>query len=225
MKNIQKILASVVTAAWIVLGAVLLITLGFSGEGVKLNELGDFLAGFFAPLAFFWLVLGYYQQQQELRLNTEQLALQREEMAKMSEEATRQSLVMTETLNLNREEAEKRSLEFERSVVPVLEVVKSEARPYRGDGSNSMVVSVKNKGAEFAFIHSTTHGFLHEVSLDRGYKVLKDEVFEITVRNYSSDGLREHPVSIVFEDRLGRKGSFSVSNIAGGVRPAVEYQD
>jgi len=35
---------------------------------LKLNEQGDFLAGVFAPLAFGWLVLGFFQQGRELKL-------------------------------------------------------------------------------------------------------------------------------------------------------------
>lgn len=37
------------------------------------NEFGDFLAGFAAPLAFFWLVLGFFQQGEELRLQAKEL--------------------------------------------------------------------------------------------------------------------------------------------------------
>ena len=43
----------------------------------RLNELGDFLAGFFTPLAFGWLVYGYLQQSKELRLQREELSLTR----------------------------------------------------------------------------------------------------------------------------------------------------
>lgn len=46
----------------------------------SLNEWGDSFAGFFAPLAFFWLVLGYLQQGEELRLSTAALRLQAEEL-------------------------------------------------------------------------------------------------------------------------------------------------
>ncbi|MCY4745141.1 hypothetical protein NYO99_09180 [Pelomonas sp. UHG3] len=46
----------------------------------KLNERGVFFAGFFAPLAFLWLVLGYLQQGEELRQSTEALRLQAEEL-------------------------------------------------------------------------------------------------------------------------------------------------
>ena len=44
-----------------------------------LNELGDFLAGIFAPIAFFWLILGYIQQGKQLDQNTK--ALEQQEKA------------------------------------------------------------------------------------------------------------------------------------------------
>ena len=50
-----------------------------------LNELGDFLAGFFTPLAFGWLVYGYLLQSRELRLQREELALTREQLGKQTE--------------------------------------------------------------------------------------------------------------------------------------------
>lgn len=45
----------------------------------SLNELGDFLAGIFAPIAFFWLILGYIQQGKQLDQNT--TALEQQERA------------------------------------------------------------------------------------------------------------------------------------------------
>lgn len=47
---------------------------------LELNELGDFLAGAFGPLAILWLVLGYFQQGEELRQNTEALHMQAQEL-------------------------------------------------------------------------------------------------------------------------------------------------
>lgn len=49
-----------------------------------LNELGDFLAGFFTPLAFGWLVYGYLLQSKELRLQREELALTRDQLGKQT---------------------------------------------------------------------------------------------------------------------------------------------
>jgi len=51
----------------------------------KLNELGDFLAGFFTPLAFGWLIYGYLLQSKELRLQREELSLTRDQLNKQTE--------------------------------------------------------------------------------------------------------------------------------------------
>ena len=50
-----------------------------------LNELGDFLAGVFTPLAFSWLVYGYFLQSRELRLQREELTLTRKQLGKQTE--------------------------------------------------------------------------------------------------------------------------------------------
>ncbi|OOY29148.1 hypothetical protein BMI90_02485 [Thioclava sp. L04-15] len=49
-------------------------------EALKLNELGDFLAGAFGPLAIFWLILGFFQQGEELQHSVKALELQAEEL-------------------------------------------------------------------------------------------------------------------------------------------------
>lgn len=53
------------------------------------NEFGDFLAGAAAPLAFFWLVIGFFQQGQELKLQREELELQRKELELQRKETER----------------------------------------------------------------------------------------------------------------------------------------
>lgn len=47
---------------------------------LELNALGDFLAGAFGPIAFLWLVLGFLQQGRELKLSTDALQLQAQEL-------------------------------------------------------------------------------------------------------------------------------------------------
>lgn len=51
------------------------------------NEIGDFLAGSFSPLAFAWLVLGFIQQGIELRQNSAALILQAEELKRAAKHA------------------------------------------------------------------------------------------------------------------------------------------
>ncbi len=53
---------------------------------MPLNEFGDFFAGVFGPLMLFWLILGYIQQQKELRQNTKALELQADELRKSVEQ-------------------------------------------------------------------------------------------------------------------------------------------
>lgn len=60
------------------------------------NELGDFLAEAFAPLAFFILIMGYNQQGKELKQNTAALQLQADELR-----------ITNETLVLQTEELKK----------------------------------------------------------------------------------------------------------------------
>ncbi|WP_162619160.1 hypothetical protein [Tritonibacter mobilis] len=56
---------------------------------IRLNEIGDFLAGVFGPLSIFWLVLGFFQQGSELRLQVAELANsveQQKELVKLTKE-------------------------------------------------------------------------------------------------------------------------------------------
>ena len=56
---------------------------------LKLNEIGDFVAGIGSLIALLWLVIGYFQQGQELRQNTEALNAQQEELRRQAEETAR----------------------------------------------------------------------------------------------------------------------------------------
>jgi hypothetical protein len=69
-----------VTAIWLLAMVTLFLTSAKDAVPIKLNEWGDFFAGFFAPVAFLWLVLGYLQQGHELQLSTKALELQAEEL-------------------------------------------------------------------------------------------------------------------------------------------------
>ncbi|AZE53432.1 hypothetical protein C4K03_1261 [Pseudomonas synxantha] len=77
------------TAAYV---GVMLLIMGAKFEELlclKLNEIGDFLAGSFGPPAFLWLVLGYIQQGRELRLSSDALNLQAAELKHAVEQQTK----------------------------------------------------------------------------------------------------------------------------------------
>lgn len=63
-----------------------------------LNEIGDFLAGVFGPLAFLWLVLGYLQQGRELKLSSEALRMQADELKASVEQQTVMARAATDQL-------------------------------------------------------------------------------------------------------------------------------
>lgn len=62
---------------------------GQNPADLRLNELGDFLGGVSSPLAFLWLVLGFFQQSREIRLSGKALELQAKEMRRSVDEHRR----------------------------------------------------------------------------------------------------------------------------------------
>jgi septal ring factor EnvC (AmiA/AmiB activator) len=61
---------------------------------MDLNEWGDFLAGFAAPLMLLWLIIGYRLQKNELTMNTEALREQQKELARQVDELSKQNTLM-----------------------------------------------------------------------------------------------------------------------------------
>lgn len=70
-----------ITVLWLVAVAWMLLPDLDKFLEMELNGKGDFIAGAAAPLAFLWLVIGYFQQGEELQQNTRALTLQGRELA------------------------------------------------------------------------------------------------------------------------------------------------
>jgi len=84
---------------------------------LELNELGDFLAGAFGPIAFLWLVLGFLQQGRELKLSTDALRLQAEELKNSVEQQTRMADAAVRQIDAARQALELQMLDAERAVI------------------------------------------------------------------------------------------------------------
>ena len=78
-----------ISALYIVGLLLYLVAQGQNPADLKLNELGDFLGGVSSPLAFLWLVLGFYQQSREIRLSSKAVQLQASEMRRSVDEHRR----------------------------------------------------------------------------------------------------------------------------------------
>jgi hypothetical protein len=80
------IILTVVYFLLISIGIPFLAWLGYiTVDSIRLNELGDFLAGVLGPLAIFWLVLGFFQQGKELSLQVRELSLSVEQQKELVE--------------------------------------------------------------------------------------------------------------------------------------------
>ncbi len=80
-----------VTVLWISAGMAYLLGIVGAGNFIHLPtaDIGSFLEGAFAPLAFLWLVIGHFMQQKEISANTRAIKLQ-EQSARRLELHSRQ---------------------------------------------------------------------------------------------------------------------------------------
>ena len=103
-ENLSLIIVSVATLIYLIL--IFKLTNLDEISTLKLNEMGDYLAGVFAPLAFLWLVFGYYQQGQELKQNTVALRLQAHELKNAVDEQKRLNEIHEQNTNQKHFEVE-----------------------------------------------------------------------------------------------------------------------
>ena len=136
-----------VSVLWIVCFCALLYLKRDTLNTLKVNEWGDFFAGAVAPLAFLWLVLGYAQQGEELRLSNAALLSQQEELRKqVAETATlarnseRQAVASEQLALATKSEAERIASKDIADAQPLL-------RPSGGSGNGSTyTVNATNAG-------------------------------------------------------------------------------
>jgi hypothetical protein len=81
------------TIGWLVLGVIYISMVVGWGDfaSQQAPALGSFLEGAFAPLAFLWLVVGFFLQQQQLRENTESIRAQLRQLERSAEQSEVQS--------------------------------------------------------------------------------------------------------------------------------------
>lgn len=87
---------------------------------LELNELGDFLAGAFGPIAFLWLVLGFLQQGRELKLSSDALRLQANELRNSVAQQTIMAQAAMLQIESQRAALKIQQEEVERSFSPLL---------------------------------------------------------------------------------------------------------
>ena len=73
------------TGLWVIGISIIIYFNWETSSSLKLNEWGDFLAGATAPMAFLWLIIGYMLQSKELKMNTQALFEQSQELREQTQ--------------------------------------------------------------------------------------------------------------------------------------------
>lgn len=126
--------------------------------GLNRNEFGDFVGGVVGPVALIWIVVGVWQQGEDLRH-------QRMELARHVEATNKLVGVDRELLEHEREirQQEQAAIEEEeRKVVPKLHWVYQEEAQYPGRAGVNALIDFENLGGSFVIkqMHSAIQGML-----------------------------------------------------------------
>lgn len=173
------------------------------------NEFGDLLAGILGPLALLWLVLGFFQQGEELRQSVRALELQSEELRNSVEqqaalvEVTREQ-AQAELAALNEERDARRAASAPRFTVHA-----------SGGGRSGNLISQKlnfhNVGAIASDVRVIVEGDV-DIVIDRFWSVWGGGEREAMQFDYQiNDRPSELTINIVCKDRFGQDVSQTIA--------------
>lgn len=138
-------LGAVLTAAYLVGLAIYIIWDADAFAVMAPDDWGSFLGGAFAPLAFLWLVLGFFQQGDELRHSADALWLQGEELQHSVEQQRQLVEVTREQLKFESAMLEQQRQEIARNTQPILRL-QQKGSSGAGEGMRSYSFSLLNHG-------------------------------------------------------------------------------
>lgn len=138
---------------------------------LKLNEWGDWLAGVSATLAFIWLIIGHFQQQVELRQNTEMLELQANELRNSVEETKNLARSASQQVEI----ANRRFEYLREQSAPQFVFTGMEGEPVR----DRLKLSFINKGGKILSLFASTSRPEVEASLSKGPFIATEESFTV----------------------------------------------
>jgi hypothetical protein len=203
----RTLLGLTITLAYLA-GAAFYTNCGASLVPLPPNQLADFLAGVFAPLAFLWLVLGFFQQGEDLRVNGQALWLQGEELRNSVEQQRLLVEVQREAnqveqrrLDAEAQRLQKEREEVERLAKPDLMIVNG---GYSTTGrAVTMTHALLNRGADCLDLRVTVENvaikqprFARGASLPLRFRVPAEYGLDAGIQTYVAK----------FVDSLGNEG-------------------
>lgn len=121
---------------------------------LKLNEIGDLAAGVFGPAAFLWLVLGYVQQGKELKLSSDALRLQADELKASVEQQSIMAAAATRQLQSQQAAFELQVWRHEQDISPEFEI-KSFLTLTQPERLVTSCIRIMNRGHDVRFVSLT----------------------------------------------------------------------
>lgn len=172
---------------------------------LDLNAKGDFLAGVFAPVAFLWLVLGYFQQGKELKLNTEALLLQQQELKQqviatqeIGSQSARQASVSEKMHQFNLEE-------YHRMEVNRIAERKSEIKPdlhvtFHSEKKGIITLLIANYGGEARLLEAKSNFFEGTAFIGDPTRVRFEYKLSLNLIGFRSDAVPGIFVTVTCKD-------------------------
>lgn len=207
------------TASWIVAMAAYVFVSRTQFIAMKPFETADFFGGAFAPLAFLWLVLGFFQQGEELRHSADALWLQGKELQNSVEQQRELVSVTREQLQFESDMLKAQQEEVARRSRPIIELRQGPSMS-AGNGLRSHTFRVANVGKPAtsikAFIDEkivTTSDILqtgHQIEFNRDLPVGEIEPFVLRIAYLDERGLAG---DILFQ--VSGTNRFDIVEIAG----------
>lgn len=187
--NRSTITGLVITSIWVLVGFLWAYNNDF--QNLDLNEQGDFLAGIVAPLAFFWFILAYFLQKEELKENTEALKGQKIELQETKEQFRLQQFENTffELMNMNRElyyrlnlqEYELPSFKQSNNPVSTKKIYKELSGITDSDGFFEIISTLINNKFDKSFNTVNQHAIAK--ALKQGLEVINDDLFKTSLKS------------------------------------------
>ena len=171
--------------------------------GMGLNAWGDFLAGIAAPLALLWVVVGYYQQGEELRLSRAETTRLADSSVEQTKALARQAEAVEKSVQMTKE------LE-ERAARPFLVLVPEES----GSSGSEFRFFLRNGGADISdFSYFRTGGDQVDVHCGLGgspWKADTGRLFTLVKNPPGPFSSEDFPIDISIHatDRLGKQHTF-----------------
>ncbi|MDF3346925.1 hypothetical protein [Acinetobacter pittii] len=180
-------------------------------ENKELNSLGDFLAGIFAPVAFFWLILGYVQQAKQLDQNTKALE-QQERALHLQIEEMKESVKQQKEIAIINEKSLYASFEKERP-----EISYWFPSGHKHGNSYLLLLKIHNIGK------GSCYNLLAFVKNKKSTKFLKN-LLKVEDSTSVSLSLMDESVVEVFDEKLLalNKTLYTLENAYTGIRLELE---